>query len=109
MWWRLFSEVDKKTGLAFDIARHLKGWMEEAGFVNITENILRCAIGKWPKDKRQKDLGAWTQLRLDMGLGDFAERRLKTVMNWENDEILILVAKCRSSVQNSKEGLYHDL
>lgn len=81
MWWNLFAVVDKKTGLAFDIATSLKGWMEEAGFVNIHENILRSAIGKWPKDKRQKELGAWNQLRLDMGLRDFAERRLKTVMN----------------------------
>jgi hypothetical protein len=30
-------------------------------------------------------------------------------LQWENDEILVLVAKCRSAVSNSKEGLYIDL
>jgi hypothetical protein len=81
MWWKLFLEIDKKTGLAFYIAPYLKAWMEEAGFVNITENISMCAIGKWPKNKKQKELGIWNQLRLNSGLKDFVERRLRTVMN----------------------------
>ena len=38
-------------------------------------------IGRWAKDKRMKELGNWNQARLDKGLGDFAERRLKAVMN----------------------------
>jgi hypothetical protein len=81
LWYNVFAEVDKKTGLAFNIAPQLKGWMEEAGFVNIVETISKCAIGMWPKDKKQKELGAWNQLRIDMGMRDFGERRLKTVLN----------------------------
>jgi hypothetical protein len=73
--------VDKKSGLAFNIAPSLKAWMEEAGFVNVVEKKMRVPIGKWAKDKKMKELGVWNQARLDKGLGDFAERRLKTVMN----------------------------
>jgi hypothetical protein len=39
------------------------------------------AVGKWPKDKQQKELGAWNQLRLDTGLRDFTERRMRNVLN----------------------------
>jgi hypothetical protein len=81
--------------------------MEEAGFVNVVEKRTQVAIGKWPKDEKQKELGAWNLLRIDTGLRDFAERRLKTVLNWENDEILVLVAKCRACIQDPKEGLFH--
>lgn len=49
--------------------------------MNVVQTVTQVAIGKWPKDKRQKELGAWNQARMDAGLRDFAERRLKTVMN----------------------------
>jgi len=55
--------------------------MEEAGFVNVVEKKTRVPVGKWAKDKRMKEWGVWNQARLDKGLGDFAARRLKTVMN----------------------------
>ena len=55
--------------------------MEEAGFVNVVEKAIRTAVGKWPKDKNQKELGAWNQLRLDTGLRDFIERRMRKVLN----------------------------
>jgi hypothetical protein len=30
----------------------LKKWAEEAGYVNVTEEIIPLPIGLWPKDKR---------------------------------------------------------
>jgi hypothetical protein len=30
----------------------LKKWAEEAGYVNITEEILPVPVGLWPKDKK---------------------------------------------------------
>ncbi|PMD32527.1 methyltransferase family protein [Hyaloscypha variabilis F] len=109
IWTTQFATISEQTGLLWDVAPHLKRWMEEAGFVNVTEKVVRVAIGKWPKAQKQKELGAWNQLRLDMGFGDFTERRMRNVLNWQNDEIMILVAKIRASVQNSKEGLFMHL
>jgi hypothetical protein len=30
----------------------LKKWAEEAGYVNLTEDIIPLPIGLWPRDKR---------------------------------------------------------
>jgi hypothetical protein len=81
IWTTQFATISEQTGLLWDVAPHLKRWMEEAGFVNVTEKVVRVAIGKWPKAQKQKDLGAWNQLRLDMGFGDFTERRMRNVLN----------------------------
>jgi hypothetical protein len=81
LWHAHFTKVVELTGLAWDVAPYLKKWMEEAGFINVTEKVIRVAIGKWPKDPKQKELGTWNQLRLDMGFGDFTERRLRNVLN----------------------------
>jgi hypothetical protein len=37
----------------------LRGLMEAAGFINIEEQILRCPIGVWPKDKTLKLAGLY--------------------------------------------------
>lgn len=31
---------------------HLKTWVEEAGFVNVHQEIFPLPLGTWPKDKR---------------------------------------------------------
>jgi hypothetical protein len=31
----------------------LKGWLQEAGFINVREHIFKLPIGKWPKDPVQ--------------------------------------------------------
>ncbi|CZR52761.1 uncharacterized protein PAC_02638 [Phialocephala subalpina] len=109
MWPALFAQVGEKTGMTFDVAPRLKEWMEHAGFVNVEGKILRAAVGKWPKDARHKELGLWNQMRLDLGLRDFTERRMRNVMNWENDEMLVLVGRCRAAVKNSRGGLFLDM
>lgn len=84
MWPALFTQVGEKTGMTFDVAPRLKEWMEEAGFINVEEEIVRAAVGKWPKDAKHKELGIWSQMRLDLGLRDFTERRMRNVMNVSN-------------------------
>lgn len=67
--------------MRFDVAEDIKGWLEEAGFVNIIERKIPVAIGTWPKDNKQKMLGLWNQARVDAGMRDFAERRMRNTMN----------------------------
>jgi hypothetical protein len=81
MWPTFFNEIGQKTGITFDVAPNMKKWMEEAGFVNVAEKIISVAVGKWPKAKKQKELGLWNQLRVDAGLRDFTERRMRSVLN----------------------------
>ena len=30
----------------------LKGWMEEAGFQNVHEEVYKLPLGQWPKDEK---------------------------------------------------------
>lgn len=49
--------------------------MEQAGFINVTEHRVKLFIGGWSKNKRERELGQWNQLRLEMGVADFCSRR----------------------------------
>jgi hypothetical protein len=80
MWPKLFDEVAKKCSMRFDIEHELKHWLEEAGFVNVVERKYPVAVGNWPRDPQQKTIGIWNQVRLDAGMRDFTERRMRNTM-----------------------------
>ena len=50
-WGNLIVESGEKAGLPFDIGKKMKGWMEEAGFINVKEYRMRWLVGGWAKDQ----------------------------------------------------------
>jgi hypothetical protein len=79
-WVTLFREVGQRSGMTFEPATQLKGWLEGAGFENVTEKIFRVPIGAWAEDSRERILGLWNQVRLSKGMRDFTERRMRNFM-----------------------------
>jgi hypothetical protein len=43
-------------GRLLDPGPRLKGWVETAGFENITQRIIPLPVGIWPKDKKMVSL-----------------------------------------------------
>jgi hypothetical protein len=75
---RLFSEAAKVNGMEGDIAPKLEGWLKDAGFVNVQVKIHKPAVGTWPTDKKEKEIGAWNLLLLNTGLSGIYMRLLCT-------------------------------
>jgi hypothetical protein len=73
-------EAGQKTGLNFDIGPHLKGWLEDAGFIHVTEVRVPWPVGKWAKDPHQQEMGLFNQARLEQGIMDFCSRRFSNNM-----------------------------
>ncbi|EME42685.1 hypothetical protein DOTSEDRAFT_175929 [Dothistroma septosporum NZE10] len=94
-WGQLMVEAGEKAGLRFDIGAEMKGWMEQAGFVNVTEYRMPWLIGGWSKDKHQREVGQWNQLRLDLGIADFCSRRFHNQMGLTPEEIEVFCARLR--------------
>ena len=74
---RLFSEAAKANGME-GIAPKLKGWLKDAGFVNVQVKIHKPAVGRWPTDKKEKDIDALNLLLLETGLSGIGMRLLCT-------------------------------
>ena len=58
-WISLLDQASQRMGLDFFIARKFKGLLEDAGFVDVTEEIFEVPWGGWPKDTRLKTIGVW--------------------------------------------------
>jgi len=60
-WLKTLDDASIKFGKRLDVADHQKGWLEEAGFVNVTDMVVKIPIGPWTKDKKLKHIGRFTR------------------------------------------------
>ncbi|ODM22451.1 hypothetical protein SI65_00039 [Aspergillus cristatus] len=106
-WNPLLIGAGKKAGLDFDSAPHMKRWLEEAGFINVTEYRVPWPIGTWPKDPHQREIGAFNQVRIGQGVLDFCGRRLTNNLGWSRAQLEVFAASMRAAVKNNKLLAHH--
>lgn len=83
-WSRIFIEAGEIFGKTFRIAGLAKGYMQEAGFQNVTEERFKLPVGPWSKDKRLKKLGMWNLAHCEEGIEGWAMALLTRIMGVSN-------------------------
>lgn len=101
-WGEVMREAGLKAGMRFDIAESLKGWLEDAGFVNVIERKVPVTIGRWSKDPKQREIGIWNQARLERGISDFSMRRLTSQLEWSSNEVDEFCEQLRVAFRNPR-------
>ncbi|KAJ6259008.1 hypothetical protein Dda_5904 [Drechslerella dactyloides] len=99
-WEKLYVDAARSFGRPIDIAMELKGWYEEAGFVDIVEDVVKCPLGNWPADRGQKENGRYLRTSLSEGLQALSLAVFTRVLNWKPDEVEALIALCRNDLIN---------
>jgi len=79
-WPGLFNDIGDKLGISFRAAEEAREALTNAGFVNVTEHIIKVPLGPWPKDKRLKSWGQWCRYFSLEGLEGFALRSVVDVL-----------------------------
>ncbi|KAH0612942.1 uncharacterized protein H6S33_009322, partial [Morchella sextelata] len=105
-WCRLGIEASERAGRPFDITDKLKGWMEDALFINVEENIFKVPIGSWPKDHKMKNIGRYNLLNLLEALEGFTLALFTRFLDWTADEVYVLLAGVRSELRSKDSNFY---
>ena len=61
-WGKIFVEAGEKMGKTFEIGKHARKYISEAGFVDVKENTFKLPVGPWSSDQKMKDIGWWNLL-----------------------------------------------
>lgn len=80
VWSKTFIEAGEKFGKTFRIADLAKGYMQQAGFHNVTEHRMKLPVGQWSRDKKLKKLGMWNLVHCEQGIEGWAMALLTRVM-----------------------------
>ncbi|KAL1982369.1 hypothetical protein VTN96DRAFT_1400 [Rasamsonia emersonii] len=95
---RYLGEACDKVGRTLNPGPFLKGWVEQAGFTRINEQIFKLPIGAWPKDRRLKELGSFMAVSFIEGVEAFTLTPFIDVLGWSKDEVMEFNAKVRQDV-----------
>ncbi|RPB03580.1 S-adenosyl-L-methionine-dependent methyltransferase [Choiromyces venosus 120613-1] len=88
MWSKNMIKSADLFGKPGNIAHLTKGWMIDAGFVNVEEKILRLPVGPWPKDPLLKEIGRFNMLSGMQGLDGFTLALFTRVLGWSAEDVM---------------------
>lgn len=84
----------------------MRHWMEEAGFVGISESHYHWASNAWPRDKKLKEWGIWNNLNMRQGLEGFVLALGTRGLNWKPEEVKVLAAKAIAELSDRSIHAY---
>ncbi|KAF4470989.1 demethylmenaquinone methyltransferase [Fusarium albosuccineum] len=97
------SEVGEKMGRTFDFTdRKLEKLATAAGFSAINFETHRIPVGRWPKDKKMKELGTFVGLSFSQALDGFVKLPLCEILGWSPEEMQLFAAEMRRVLMNPK-------
>lgn len=105
-WVNLMLEAATKLGRDWAKVKRYKGWMEDAGFVDVKETYLAWPTNTWAKGDYHKTLGAWCNADLRAGLEGFSMLALSKAMGMKKEEIQVLLDDVRNDLNNRNIHAY---
>ncbi|KAH7363547.1 S-adenosyl-L-methionine-dependent methyltransferase [Plectosphaerella cucumerina] len=93
-------EACEKIGRTMDPAPNMKGWIQQAGFENVTQQTFKLPIGSWPKDPRLKECGTLMRINFLDGVEGFTAALFRDVLQWSQEEVAVLNAQVRAAVRD---------
>ncbi|KAM0215294.1 hypothetical protein ACHAQI_003076 [Fusarium lateritium] len=102
-WAKIFNEVGQKIGRTFDFTdRKLEKLAETAGFKDVTFQTHKIPVGRWPKDKKKKELGTFVGLSFSQALDGFVKLPLCEILGWSPEEMQLFAVEMRKVLMNPK-------
>ena len=100
---REFLRVTRETGGADPTpGPKLKGWLQEAGFVDMQCTCFPTPFGTWPADPRLKEIGAWNYLQLMEGLEGMVYYVFTRLLQLNKEQVDVLAAQFRQELKNPR-------
>ncbi|KAI9803870.1 MAG: hypothetical protein M1825_001750 [Sarcosagium campestre] len=106
-WTKTQDAAFMKLGRPLRTANKIKRWMQEAGFVDVHEEVFRVPINSWPREQRLKDIGKFNLLSLLDGLQAFTVAAFSRAFGWTKDEIEVYLVNVRNSMKDRNVHSYH--
>ncbi|OQV09648.1 Methyltransferase domain-containing protein [Cladophialophora immunda] len=106
-WGAKFFEASIQFGTDARSPQHLKRLMEEAGFVDVQEHILKLPVGSWPKDQRLKEVGLFETVNMTEGIQGLTIMLFTRCLHWTAAEVESFLLEVRRDVKNRAIHSYY--
>ncbi|KAH8887868.1 S-adenosyl-L-methionine-dependent methyltransferase, partial [Thozetella sp. PMI_491] len=105
-WCQLWIEGGNQLGRDMLAPRRYKQMMEDAGFINVTEQRLAIPGNPWPKGKAMKMMGLWQMTNFLDGINAVSMTILTKGLGMSPEEVEVLMVDVRKDIQNLNVHFY---
>lgn len=105
-WVEQMNEASKQFGKELKTAAGLKRQMQDAGFIDVHEEIYKCPIGPWAKGKRYKELGTFYRAQFADAVEPFTLALFTRVLGYTENQAKIVIARVKRDLINPKLHSY---
>ncbi|KAJ0141199.1 hypothetical protein HZ326_15931 [Fusarium oxysporum f. sp. albedinis] len=106
LWMKTMVEGSSKFGKPLNVAPEWKKQMEEAGFVDVEQKILKVPIGSWPKDPKLKEIGKFQSVQEAQVITSYTPGIFSRILGWSDEEIQVFMAKVKKDLSDPSIHLY---
>lgn len=97
-WQQKIDEASTRFGRPMNVASSLARWMQEVGFVNVTDDSYKCPVGSWPKSPRLKEIGRVSKITLYEAVEPYTLALFTRVLGWSGEDAQKYVDKVRADL-----------
>lgn len=101
------DKVAMKLGTPLRIANKLKMWYEQAGFVDVKEELFRIPINEWAKEDRLKMFGKFMAGNMQAGLYGWTVDYFVRAWGWTVDQVRVECARVHNSLNDRTVHAYY--
>jgi hypothetical protein len=108
-WTRMQDKAAMTLGMPLRIANKLKTWYEQAGFVDVQEEIFRIPVNSWAKDPRYKLLGKFMMWNMCEGVHAWTIEYFTKALQWTDTEVEVYLAHLRNAIGDKSVHSYYKM
>ncbi|KAG0132774.1 S-adenosyl-L-methionine-dependent methyltransferase [Tuber indicum] len=105
-WSRLLHQAADIYGRSIVVASKLAGWMENAGFVNVTNRCFKLPNNAWPKNSRMKEVGMHQMVNFLDGLEALTMALFTRALGWTPDDVKTFLVEVEKDIKNKNIHSY---
>ncbi|KAJ0352350.1 hypothetical protein COL154_006565 [Colletotrichum chrysophilum] len=105
----LIQEAMEQSGRPTMNVDNFKGILSRAGFVDVNVLKYKWPTNTWPKERRFKDIGAWSHENIVSGWDGLCLTLLTRAHGWTKEEVAVSNALCREEFMDKTIHAYWPL
>ena len=109
IWGANVQEAASRVGIDTLAAEKFKTQLHSLGFTNIRQERVMWAVGSWPRGKKEKEIGKYTQFNIASGLQGLSMALFTRHLGWSREAVEINLIEVRKDVMDRSKHFYCDM
>lgn len=108
-WCRYMKEAGLKRGRPVDLGPQIKGFLQNAPFADIGEEVFPMPVGTWPTDEKQKMIATHFMMQTLGGIEGYSMMVFTKVLGWSVEKTKEYLERVKEYCKDDSKHKYMDL